>query len=322
MIGKVTARPIMRTMKTLDARYHRPVVSILMPVFNTAKYLRAAILSILNQSFSDFELIIVDDGSTDESLEIAQVHARKDPRIRLLVCPHQGIRSVNQGLAVARGIFLARADSDDVNHPQRLEEQVTFLERHPECVAVGTWLMRTDPNLEPTEEQHPPTEHKAIEAALLRGDASAVVQGTAMFRTSALRQVGGWRDRYDWVEDLDLFLRLAEIGRLANIPRVLYWYRRHVESVCARRYEVMATYITEVVKEAWQRRGLAGEPDLRELKARLRTPWRAADYYRSWACYALQHKNRRTARHHAIAALTREPWNIESWRVLYWALAA
>ncbi len=299
-----------------------PTVTVLMPLYNAVPFLAQAIESILAQSYTDFELLIVDDGSTDDSAAIAAEYEQRDARVRLVRCPHQGVPTVNVGLGLVQSELLARMDADDVSQPLRLEKQHQYMTTHPECVAVGTWLIRTDPKLNPAGEQKPPLQHDEIDAALLRGDGSAIVQGTTMFRTSALKQIGGWRADFDWVEDLDLYLRLAEVGRLANLPVHLYQYRRHFQSVCARRYDVMCQNLARVLEEAWQRRGLPGQPDLSEVTARLGEGWSPAQYYRSWACHAMHQANGKLAREHAWQAVKREPMSLESWRVMYWSLAA
>lgn len=297
----------------------QPAVSVVMPVFNARPYLLEAIRSILTQTWTDFELLIADDGSTDGSARLALQCAAEDARIRVLLLPHRGIETMAIAVARARGELIARMDADDVSEPTRLAEQVAFLTTHPEVVAVGTWLTRTDPYGSPAGEQCPPADHEAIDAALLRGEGSPIVQGTTMYRLSSLQQVGGWRSDYGWVEDLDLFLRLAEVGKLANIPRKLYRYRRHPQSVCPTHYEAMCNRIGDVVRAAHQRRGLP-TPNVSQLRRDLPQQHSNAELYRNWACHAIHHDNPRLARHHAMHALRCEPWSARSWRVMAWAI--
>ncbi len=304
---------------TMSATTRQPAVSVVMPVFNARPYLGEAMASILAQTWTDLELIVADDGSTDGSARLAMQVAARDARVRVLLLPHRGVETMNVAVAAARGELIARMDADDISEPTRLAEQVAFLATHPEVAAVGTWLTRTDPYGSPAGDQCPPPEHEAIDAALLRGEGSPIVQGTTMYRRSSLQHAGGWRGDFGWVEDLDLFLRLAEVGRLANIPRKLYRYRRHPQSVCPTNYEAMCSRIGDVVRAACERRGLPA-PDPALLRRDLPAQHSTAELYRNWACHAMHHDNPRLARHHALHALRREPWSVRSWRVMAWAI--
>src|SRR4051794_24772902 len=112
-----------------------PPISVLLAVYNGGRYLRAAVDSILTQTFTDFEFIIIDDGSTDGSLATLREFAQRDPRINLVSRPNKGLTvTLNEGIALARGEFLARMDADDIALPQRFEKQIAYLRDHPECV--------------------------------------------------------------------------------------------------------------------------------------------------------------------------------------------
>ncbi len=305
-----------------------PRVSILMPVHNAEAYLDQAMGSILEQTYDDWELIAVDDGSIDRSRHILEDYARRAAAehgdaqpIRVISRPNTGIAgALNDGLAVARGQFIARMDADDLCTPGRLETQVAFLDRHRDHVAVGCWVRRMDPYGSPTGVEQPPTDHADIDAALLRGDGSAIVHATTVMRRDALIEAGAWRSRYNGVEDIDLYLRLAEVGRLANIPRPMYSYRRHLGSVCLNHYHQMCRRLEEVMHEAYARRGIAEPFDVDRLRARLVGTSSTADFFRNWACHAIEAGNLSIARRHAVAALCREPWKLHSWRVMYWAM--
>lgn len=300
-----------------------PRVCVLMPVYNARRYLREAIGSILRQTFTDFELICIDDGSTDGSLTMLEDIQRTDARLRIISRPNTGIcGALNDGLAVAHGQYIARMDADDWCAPERFALQVEHLDRHRDCEAVGTWVNRTDPYGSPAGSQEPPTDHDAIDAALLRGDGGALVHATLMLRADTLRAIGGWDTRFNWVEDFELFLRLTEAGRAANLPRHLYTYRRHLESVCSTRYEHMRGRVYEVLSLAYARRGLGTPPPLTELRPDLGRVDSAAQTYRNWACYAVQQRNAKIARRHALAAMRHEPWSLKTWKVMYWAMAA
>jgi glycosyltransferase involved in cell wall biosynthesis len=115
-----------------------PAVSVVMPMYNAAPYVGEAVRSVLGQTFSDFELIVIDDGSKDDSATEVERAAKGDARLRLIRQSNSGVSvASNKGTELARGEFLARADSDDICLPNRLEKQVGYLREHPDCVAVG-----------------------------------------------------------------------------------------------------------------------------------------------------------------------------------------
>src|SRR4051812_12237605 len=119
----------------------KPQVSILMPVYNARPYIAAAVESILSQTFTDWECIIIDDGSTDGSLEILQSFAQRDKRIVLISRPNRGlVATLNEGLEHVHGEYVMRMDADDLSRPERMEQQVAYLRAHPEIVAVGCAL--------------------------------------------------------------------------------------------------------------------------------------------------------------------------------------
>lgn len=238
-----------------------PAVSVLMPVYNAERYLAAAIRSMLDQTLREFELLILDDGSTDGSPAIIKSFAEQDPRIRATFLEHAGLVALlNRGIEQARAPLIARMDADDVSLPRRLRTQVDYLLSHPDCVALGAAVQWIDPQGWPICTYRPPTAHEQIEQDLLRGYGQAITHPVATFRLDALRQVGGYRHEYDMAEDLDLFLRLAEVGRLANLDDVLLQFRRHVGSVSHSRHQHQSAVIGSVLAEARSRRGLPPAP--------------------------------------------------------------
>lgn len=301
-----------------------PRISVLMPVYNCDRYLHEAIDDILAQNETNFELICVDDGSTDGSLDVLRDYAKRDDRVIVVTRPNTGIcGALNDALAAARAPVCARMDGDDRCPPHRFATQLAYLDNHPRCVAVGSWVTRIDPTGSPAGDQQPPTDHTTIDAALMQGDGSAVIHATMLIRTDVLRDVGGYRERFNWVEDIDLCLHLAERGQLANLPEHLYSYRRHPTSVCATRANQMRQTLQQVIDEACERRGIEQHVDLLALRPELGQPAESvATMYRHWACHAVHQGNGRLARRHAMSALVREPWAKANWQTLYWALAA
>jgi glycosyltransferase involved in cell wall biosynthesis len=200
-----------------------------MPVYNGERFIARAVETALASTFTDFELLVVDDGSTDGSLAEARRAARGDARVRLMPVPHGGVAAArNAAVNAARGEFIANLDSDDEMLPRRLERQVAYLDAHPECVVVGCRSVVIDGDGKPLTVKGRYFTHEAIDGALLDGDGGAMVNDTAMFRSSALQAVGGYAGHLTTTgEDHDLSLRLAEVGRLAVLPDVLNRYRVH-----------------------------------------------------------------------------------------------
>lgn len=206
-----------------------PIVSVLLPVHNGAAYLREAIASVLGQTLRDFELIVIDDCSTDESPAIVQSFC--DPRIRLVRATERLriCRALNLGIEKARGRFLARMDADDLCRPRRLERQVEFLDCHPEIGFCGSWVRRFGENA-PAQ-----TYRRPVGSARVRAFAvfdNPMVHSTVLLRRDVLRRLDvAYRDEFADAEDYDLWSRLLEFTNGDNLPEVLLDYRVHAQSV-------------------------------------------------------------------------------------------
>lgn len=207
-----------------------PLVSVLMPVYNGAADLRRALDSVLGQTFSDFELIVINDGSKDESASL--LNSVDDPRVRVIHQDNMGLAAtLNRGLAMARGALIARQDQDDLSHPERFARQVTHLNDNPECILLGTaaeiWV-----GDEPTERAHNhPTEHSLLAFDLLFNN--PFVHSSVMMRRDAVLDIGGYttdKSRQP-PEDYELWSRLARKGRVANLPERLLVYREVPQSM-------------------------------------------------------------------------------------------
>lgn len=205
-------------------------VSVLLPVFNAAETLPACLKSLDRQTLGDFEVVAVDDGSTDGSTESLRAWGRRDGRVRVLERPHRGlVPSLDDGLEACTGRLVARMDADDIAHPRRLELQAEMLESRPDLTVVSC-LVRHFPAVRVAEGfrlydewLNSLTDHRTM--AMERFVESPVAHPSVMFRKQAVEVVGGYRDR-GWPEDYDLWLRLFERGSLfAKIPRVLLFWR-------------------------------------------------------------------------------------------------
>ena len=207
-------------------------VTVLLPVYNAQRYLGAALESVLCQTFSTFEIMAVDDGSTDASPRILDNFSHRDSRVRVITRAQSGIvGALNEGLNASTGELVARMDADDIADPGRLAAQVDFMAAHPRCVAVGTDVLFTDPEGAPLIRHRPANTHETIVRQLLEGNGGALIHPSVMFRREAINRAGKYRDRYQWIEDLDIYLRLSEIGEMANLSDVYLSYRQHLKSV-------------------------------------------------------------------------------------------
>jgi hypothetical protein len=205
-----------------------PRVSVILPARDGGVYLADAVASILDQSFADLELLVIDDGSRDGTVAALAPLAARDARLRLLDNPGAGlVAALNYGLAQARAELFARMDADDVARPERLARQVAFLDASPEVALVGAQVAFIDAAGAPTgERSHFPTAPEAVAAALTtRG--CVIRHPTIVARKAALIAAGGYRPACERAEDYDLWLRLSERARLANLPEILLAYRVH-----------------------------------------------------------------------------------------------
>jgi glycosyltransferase involved in cell wall biosynthesis len=296
-----------------------PIISVLIPAYNSERYLRAAVQSILEQTYREFELIAVDDGSTDRTTPILQEFAGRDPRVRVISRPNTGIAgALNDGLAAARGEFIARMDADDIALPQRFERQLAYMREHPDCVLLGSRVTLVDPYDTPLWDTDQATDHKEIESWLLEARGWALIHPAVMMRTDAVRRIGGYRSDYVPIEDMDLFLRLLDTGgRLANLPDVLLHYRQHPTSANHTRFEEQEAKRRACVAEAYGRRGLMmpanWQPHPRSLMP-------LPDLFHHWGWQAVKHQRKDVARRHAVSLLKLQPFSMESWKLMYCAL--
>jgi hypothetical protein len=207
-----------------------PVVTVLMPVFNGEKYLAEAIESILNQSFVDFEFLIINDGSTDGTAVILADYEQRDERIRVYHQENQGIvASLNRGLGLAKGKYVARMDADDVSLPERLAKQVVFMEAHPDVGVLGTWVQITYGSGRTSDTWQLPTQHGMLRWSL--SFTCPIMHPTVMMRREVVERADGYGSDMVHAEDYDLWRRLSEATRLSNLPDVLLRLRLHEENV-------------------------------------------------------------------------------------------
>lgn len=207
-----------------------PAVSVLLPVRNEEEHLPAALASLFRQSSTDWELVAVDDGSTDGTAAILAEAARRDGRVRVLHRPAEGVvAALNAGLEACRAPLVARMDGDDVCHPQRFERQVAYMRSHPETAVLGSAVRHFPrPALQGGMRAYERWQNALLSDGEIRRDLfveSPFAHPSVIFRKDAVVDAGGYQDR-GWAEDYDLWLRLATAGaRLARLPETLLFWR-------------------------------------------------------------------------------------------------
>jgi glycosyltransferase involved in cell wall biosynthesis len=211
-------------------------VSVVIPVWNGERYLAESIESVLAQTHSDFELIIVDDGSTDDTAIIADHYACMDPRVRLVRQPNQGVAGArNTGLEVARGEWVACLDHDDLMLPHRLERQIAFITEHPDVKVFGSVCQYINEEGRPRGGHTigaPVRSHADLDALLKKGRLIGLTHPSVMMHRDTIRSLGGYYPAMEPAEDLDLWMRVAEAGHLVlQDDEVLTKYRVHAGSI-------------------------------------------------------------------------------------------
>jgi len=293
-----------------------PTISVLLPVFNAERFLREAIESVLAQTYDDFELLVLDDGSTDNSLAILKQFEAKDDRIRIFSRENKGlVPTLNELILKASGQYLARMDADDTCMPERFGKQVAFMDAHPDHVVVGTRLLLIDEEGLPLTTMIDNFTYKEIDRALLKGVGLTLCHPSVMIRKQEVLDAGSYNMKAQFAEDFDLWLRLADKGKLANLPDVLIKYRQHLSSIgYANRAKQLRSHKMALL-DAYNRRKLEIPDWLSSMDQQVSTnPPSEADHHRKWAWWALQGGNVKSARKHATLALRKDPFKTENWR--------
>ena len=216
------------------SKNNTPTISVVMPVYNSAKYLPLAIESILNQTYTDFELIIIDDGSKDASWRIIRKYALWDKRIKtkqnssnLGIC-----RTLNYGLSLAKGKYVARMDADDWSYPDRLSKQVSFMEANPKVVICGGAIEVCNHNLRRINIRTYPVSDREIRKRMFRINPFA--HPAVIYKKDFVIEVGGYNPLFAGVEDYDMYFRLGKKGKFANLSEKVLKLRTRKDSISGR----------------------------------------------------------------------------------------
>jgi len=250
-----------------------PRVSVVMAVYNAGRFVREAVGCVLGQTYSDFELIAVDDASSDDSLAILESFG--DPRIRTIrhAVNVGAALSRNDALRAARGELIAIMDADDICIPTRFERQVTYLRENPAVGLVGCGIYENiDVDGAVLHNSVLPTENEAIQSTLL--ERWCFLHSSIMFRRALLERAGDYRPVFEPVEDYDLVLRIVEHSLAYNIPERLVSYRLNPQGLSAAGHAYIGELSEAIVRLARRRRSGQAEdmeteePRLMELKRR------------------------------------------------------
>lgn len=301
-----------------------PRVSVIIPVRNGAQFIRQAIDSILSQTLTDLELLVVDDASTDNTCEIIQSY--DDLRLRYLQNPQCLGVSASRNLAMveARAPYVAFLDADDIAYPQRLEMQIAYLDSHPEVALVGTHLDYIDADGKFLYSEKPgqrPCEPAALRSELLRR--ACILPSTATGRTNVLIDAGGFPQQMHYAEDHDLWCRIAVNHNLAILPDRLVAYRQHHNQATFKKICASYKATQACIEKARQRFAAAGiiSPDFHSsltVWERIRgTPGSLGATYSQWAeLHSWALRQHRLALPLAATALFHSPLNFRAWRSL------
>jgi glycosyltransferase involved in cell wall biosynthesis len=220
---------------------HSPVISVVMSVYNGEKYLRGAVDSILNQSFKDFEFIIINDGSNDGSFEVVLEYQACDRRIVIINQNNIGLTgSLNRGIRLSRCEYIARQDADDVSMADRLEKQLGFLKSHPQVAVVGCFgeMFNNEGVVSPIGNLK--LSSRGVKKYLPRRN--PLMHGSVMMRKSCLEKAGFYRGFFRHAQDYDLWLRLSERFDLAILPESLYRYRVSTDAISVSKFLIQKQY--------------------------------------------------------------------------------
>jgi glycosyltransferase involved in cell wall biosynthesis len=301
-----------------------PGVSVVLSVYDGARHLAHTMDSILSQSERDFELVVVDDGSTDATPQILRDYASRDRRIRVITQPNAGLtRALIVGCAAARASLIARHDAGDVSHPQRLEKQRRMLDAAPEVVFVSCATQYLGPEEEPLWIAYP--RGAALEPADILDLPSPLIirdgpthHGSVMFRRDVYERVGGYREAFWYSQDFDLWFRFAEIGKFQTTNEVLYTARIEAESISslARGRQFRLSRLSRATLEARQRGEredtiLAEAAAIRPQRGRTTRRARAAGLY--FIGEALRRNDDRRARQYLRRAIATWPLSARAW---------
>lgn len=236
----------------------KPLVSVVMSVFNAEKYIHQAVESILRQTYKNLEFIVINDGSTDGTRDILE--SFEDSRITFIHQDNVGItQSLNKGIALAHGKYVARQDADDISKPERLEKQVAFLEGHPQVGLLGSRFEFIDEDGDVKRQSFLPTDNDTLQERLTK--INQFCHASVIMRKEALDKVGAYSEFFRYAQDYDLWLRISEHYEIANLPEMLVQYRELNNAISSEKILLQSRYAWAAAQLAQQRRATGGTDD-------------------------------------------------------------
>lgn len=301
-------------------RKNNPLVSVLMPVYNCEKYIEQAIKSILNQSYENIEIIVVDDGSNDNSNRILKNFANLDNRIKIIEQQKGGIvLALNNALLNARGIYSVRMDADDISHTERIKKLISHITKNTNTVVVGTQGYICDRNGRPVKPLEVETKNDDIQESLLyTRNKKGIIHASTIFRTDLAQSIGGYREQFIHAEDLDFFLRMGELGKIENLNECLYFYRQHPTSISATKSAQQYQNATACIREACKRRKISFTlNDVPEKLEIIDFKQTELDFLLNMASLSTMYNNKITALYNARDVLVLDFKNKIAWKILF-----
>jgi len=286
------------------------LISVVMSVFNAEKYLNEAIDSVLTQTFKDFEFVIVNDGSTDSSMDI--IDGYSDKRIIKIIQENRGLSSaLNAGIELASGKYIARMDADDISLPNRLEDQLKFMEQNPEFVLAGSNAYVIDSGGEYLYTSNMPLNEEQILKSLLH--TSPFYHSSVIYNKEVFKKCGGYNEKIrHHVEDLILWNQMARFGRMGNLSTPLIKYRLVPGALSNRNKRTADSMINMAVRII--KGDIPAESEysiLESLSKQTTNAQKFSSYYANLGCiYLYRRKERIRAFRNFLSALRFAPFNI------------
>ena len=263
----------------------KPKLSIIMSAYNADKYIEESIRSILDQSYKNFEFIIVNDGSNDRTLEIIDSFGIADRRIKIINQENKGLtKTLIESVAISNGDYIARMDADDVSNINRLSTQINYLESNRSVGMLGTWINVIDSSNKVTKTVKLPSRSTTIKRRMQYGN--QFVHGSVMFRKDIYEAVGGYDESFKFSQDYDLWLRMIKITDCINITKCLYYLRVHENSISITNNQLQLEHAVRcITKNIYGKKDLSNTDDqiINTVSARLLL--RRGEYHKARAFY-------------------------------------
>ena len=221
-----------------------------MSSYDGSQYLRTAVESVLSQTFSDFEFLIIDDASKDDTLALFKEYQKKDNRIQIVENKtNQGLtKNLNTLIKMSKGEYLARFDDDDVSFPQRFAAQAQYLDAHPECALVGSWAEIINENGDVIRTVKYPTEPAVLKKDLIKYN--PFFHPAIMMRKDAVDAIGDYDEHFRYAQDYELYLRLSKKYAIANVGEILIQYRENKSSITTTKNKAQVGFVIEAKYKA------------------------------------------------------------------------